>query len=103
MASPSLSPCPRSTVLRHSLGWQAPRAGEDVVLLGEEPEHAVQVASQQVLTAQLDHAWEVVDFLKVGQKNPDQWRSCGDGFSQPRGEPVHGEPAVSGKPGLWLP
>lgn len=66
-ASPSLChPSPW-----HSLGWQAPRAGEDVVLLGEEAEHAVQVASQQVLAAQLDHAWEVVDFLKVGQKNPD--------------------------------
>lgn len=93
-----VSPCPG-----HSLGWQAPGAGEDVVLLGEEAEHAVQVASQQVLAAQLDHAWEVVDFLKVGQKNPDQQRRCGDGFSPPRGEPVRVEPVARGKPSLWLP
>lgn len=80
-ASPSLCHAVPEALSRHSLGWQAPRAGEDVVLLGEEAEHAVQVASQQVLAAQLDHPWEVVDFLKVGQRNPDQWRPCGEGFS----------------------
>lgn len=74
---PARVPCPQGAVPRHSLGWQAPRAGEDVVLLGEEPEHAVQVAGQQVLAAQLDHAWEVVDFLKVVQKNPDQQSPAG--------------------------
>jgi len=51
----------------HSLSWQAPSAGKYIVLLGEEPEHAVQVASQQVLTADLYHAWKMVDFLKEVQ------------------------------------
>lgn len=59
----SRRPC--GAVPRHSLCWQAPRAGEDVVLRGEELEHVVQVTSQQVLAAQLHHAWEVVDFLEV--------------------------------------
>lgn len=74
---PARVPRPQGAVPHHSLGWQAPRAGEDVVLLGEEPEHAVQVASQQVLAAQLDHAWEVVDFLEVVQKNPSQQSPAG--------------------------
>lgn len=76
-------PCLCHPIPSDSLGWQAPRAGEDVVLLGEEPEHAVQVASQQVLAAQLDHAWEVVDLLKVVQKNPDQQSPVGMGSPGP--------------------
>lgn len=52
----------------HSLSWQAPRTGKNVVLFGEESEHAVKVASQQVLTADLYHARKMVDFLKEVQK-----------------------------------
>lgn len=39
-----------------------------MVLFGEESEHAVKVASQQVLTADLYHARKMVDFLKEVQK-----------------------------------
>lgn len=52
----------------HSLSWQAPRTGKNIVLLGEEFEHAVKVASQQVLTADLYHARKMVDFLEEVQK-----------------------------------
>lgn len=52
----------------HSLSWQAPRAGKNIVLLGEEFEHAVEVASQQILPADLNHARKMVDFLKEVQK-----------------------------------
>lgn len=48
----------------YSLSWQAPSAWEDAVLLGEELQHAVEVAGQQILTANFCHAWEVVYFLK---------------------------------------
>lgn len=58
------------TTVHHSLCWQAPSAGEYLVLLGEELEHAVEVPSQQVLAADLDHAWKVVDFLEQAQTKP---------------------------------
>lgn len=56
---------PASVGLEVSIvSWQAPRTGKNIVLLGEEFEHAVKVASQQVLTADLYHARKMVDFLK---------------------------------------
>ena len=44
--------------------WEAPGAGEDVVLSGVEFLHAVEVPSQQIFAADFCHAREVVDFLK---------------------------------------
>jgi hypothetical protein len=63
----------------HSLCREAPGAGEDVVLSGIEFLHAVEVPSQQILTADLCHAGEVVDFLKHSQLShyPGQWQYPG--------------------------
>lgn len=51
----------------HSLGREAPGAGEDVVLPGVDFLHALQVPGQQVFAADFRHAREVVDFLKRSQ------------------------------------
>ena len=49
----------------NSLCREAPCLGEDVVLLGEHLQHAIQVSGQKILSADLVHPWEVVDFLST--------------------------------------
>lgn len=43
---------------------EAPRLGEEVVVLGEQPEHPVEVSGQQILPADFGHSGEVIDFLQ---------------------------------------
>ena len=51
----------------NSLCRETPRLWEDVVLLGEHLEHAVHVASQHILPADLAHPGKVVDLLQSQQ------------------------------------
>jgi len=51
----------------NSLCRETPCLWEDVVLLGEHLEHAVHVASQHILPADLAHPREVVDLLQSQQ------------------------------------
>ena len=68
--NPTLPQCLTLGSQAYSLCWEAPGAGEDVVLSGVEFLHAVEVPSQQIFAADFCHAREVVDFLKQSQLVP---------------------------------
>jgi hypothetical protein len=49
--------------VKYLLGREAPGFREYLVVEREEFCHAVQIAGEQVLAADFEHAWEVVDLL----------------------------------------
>jgi len=48
----------------HVLGRNRPRSWKDVILFGEQFEHAVKIPGQQVFTTYLTHAGKVIDLLQ---------------------------------------